>query len=401
MKFFDVMSRRLLAVIFLASLFLPSVARADNDNRLGFGVRNVTEVYDFEFFHVPTWPGRTELGDFVNPFLEYHYNDYAAVELGAIMEKAYGGNVATDNSAVIGPVLPWFRLSTHPFKSVVFRLGNIAYPHGFYAPIYFPPVQYETQLTEQGIQILYDDKDRPYMPHNDFFYAYQHQDLASSPLEKFDWGDVMQGRWGHFRMDYQADWIHLGGQETSDQRTIADTNDTVQLLGPGLDFPHWGLTADYLISHFSSQGENNSLFSTNGNAQYAEAYTVWGNLRFSYIYWNMFQYRHGDTSPNSTDIYANPVFLDHSFVQAFCTRWNSTWNDFLHISLEYLGYNFAGASPGKFLPVESELHLKASWEFHVPILEWKTKEGPPIKTDPDFQTAPAGTAGPEFNSLDF
>jgi hypothetical protein len=115
----------------------------------------------------------------------------------------------------------------------------------------------------------------------------------------------------------------------------------------------------------------------------------------------MFQYMHGDTSANSTNVVGNPVFEDHPWVQAFCMRWNSTWNDFIKISLEYLGYNFPGATPGKFLPLESEIHMRASYEFHVPILEWTTKKGPPLETGPDFQTAPAGTAGPEFGGINF
>ena len=369
-----------------------------NVHRLGFGVRTVAVADDFEFFHVPTWPGRTEFGMYVNPFFDYKYNDSASVELGGIFEDAYGGNTATDNSNEIENAQAWLRISTHPFKNMIFRLGNLAYPHGFYSPIFFPSVQYETKLTEKGIQILYDDGPGPDRFKNDFFYSYEHQDLPSSPLEKFDFGDVLQKHWGPMRFDYQADWIHHGGQETSTTRMVSDDNDTVQLIGPGLDFDTWGLTADYLISHYSQQLEAGQYTDTKGNAQFAEIYKVlFGKFRVSYIYWNMFQYRHGDITPNSTDITANPVFIDHPWAQAFTFKWNSTWTDFMRISIEYLGYNFPGASPGKFLPIESEIHMKASYEFHVPILEWKTKKEAPIQTDSDFKTAPAGTAGPQFD----
>src|SRR5579862_6426315 len=119
------MNQRLTAVFFVASFSILSLAWADytvvptepltltpgyNTNRLGFGLRTEAIVDDTEFFHVPTWPGRTELGMFVNPFFDYHYNDSASVELGGLFEQAYGGNTATDNSNEVENGQPWIRI---------------------------------------------------------------------------------------------------------------------------------------------------------------------------------------------------------------------------------------------------------------------------------------------------
>ena len=355
--------------------------RAEKTHKLGLGVRNTTEVFDYEFFHVPQYPGRTLLGDIFNPFIEYHFDHFADIEIGAIMERAYGGNSL---GRVIDPVKPWLRLTTHPFKPVRLTLGNLAYPHGFYPPIYFETVQFENRLSETGIQILYDDPDRPALPHNDFFFNYQRQDTAATPLEKFDFGDVMQGRWGHLRGDYQAHWIHQGGQLTS--RAVSNTNDTVQLFGSGLDFKYGGGTLAYLLSHKSTQLGDGAYSATNGNAHFAEVYAAWWKFRISYLLWHSFLYQHEE---------ANPIYLKPN-AQAFSLRFNSSLRESMRIWLEYVGYNFEGATPGKFLPVESGLHLRASWEFHFPLLEWTSKDKPDLEAGPQFQSAPAGTGGPEF-----
>jgi len=386
---------RRIGVIVLPVLFFTFPARAERSHRLGFGVRNSTIINNDEYFHIPNTTGITFLADVLNPFVEYDYDHYANIELGAIMQRTYGSNFS-DNE--LDPVKPWMRLTVRPWKPIRVIFGDLAYPHDFYAPIVWElhqivsetgPTSFGAgQLKETGVQVIYDDHGETWLPRNDFAYRYDKSDTPTMPLEKMVLEDVMQYRRGIFHGDYQTHWIHRGGEQSNPaSRIISNTNDLVQMLGGGLDFTHFGFDANYFMNHHSFQYRDTqgTYTQSDGNGSLSEIYTIWGPLRVGFFYWLSTAYYHEDMNP----VYARPNLFGHS------VRWVSMWRDGIRTMIEYAGYTFQGAGSGgsTFLPIESSLTMKVSWEFHFPILEWKTQDAPPIAVGPDFRTTPAKESG--------
>lgn len=338
-----------------------------NHHRLFLDVYNVTDFYDFETNDTPGYIDGTWLADTLRPTATLLWDEHFRIQVGVQAQKVYGDRPGFES------VDPWVQLLWQPIKPLSIVLGDLSVPH-YYHPALFIPLNYiRGSSVETGAQMLL----RMENWYDDLYFNYRHQDTAEGP-EKFDLGFVHKNSISILRLTYEAHWVHEGG--TLHPHPISTMNDVATLAGVGLHIPVVGIwsvgaNASRLHSHRRQDSLTPALIqNTNGHGFLYEGYTRIGRLKVSYEYWRGKEYMHEGGDP----------WFTLPRLHLWTARWDIILSRDFNLLLRYTaglaGENDQGVS--RF--VKSAIHLQASWQFSLPIVEWTTpaavSEGQPLPT---------------------
>jgi hypothetical protein len=331
----------------------PSARTFSEQRRLFLELANVTQYYNFEFFRIPNYHGRTLLADTLRPTLTVEWDERFHFQAGVIAERLYG------NSKGFTKVDPWLQVAWKPAPAWHLRLGNLRTPHRYLAPLFFETNYIEERTVETGLQLTLT---QPTLQ-DDLHFNYVRQDTVDHP-ERFDWGFVHHNDWRRLHADYQAHWIHEGGQ--LHPHPINIVNDVAQAAGVGVDAPlgDWtlGANAYFLLSHERQEAEvSTDTFQRNGDARYVEGFVGYRQVRFATAYWRSFGFSHRE---------GHPVYSNVGEMTILKLRWDVLRAREFHLFAEYIGYLLGEDALAAGRKVQSEMQVQADWQFSIPILEW-------------------------------
>jgi hypothetical protein len=355
----------------LAPTHAPSTSSARH--RLFLDVSNVTDFYDFETNATENFYDGTWIADTLRPTATILWDEKFRTQIGLVARKGYGDRVGFSS------VDPWIQFLWRPARPFTLILGNLETPHRYH-PALFMPLNYVLESpVETGAQALLRFKNWS----DDLYFNYRLQDTEEH-AEKFDVGIVHQNAWKFLRFNYQLHLVHEGG--TLNLRDYSTRNDFVHLVGAGVHFRPariWSLGArwSYLTSHLRQDATrpdanepNPELnFNEEGKGNLYEGYTRIARVRLSYEFWKGSNYSHEDGDP----------WFRLPKLHLVSARWDvlsgRTFNLFLRYSAGFPGINDMDAARY----IKSAVHMQASWQFSIPILEWTmpsgtTPEGQPV-----------------------
>ncbi len=367
-------------------------------HRLYLDVYNVTDFFDAETGGEVGFADHTVLADTIRPTATILWDDRFRIQIGLIAEKAYGSDPGFDS------VDPWLQLLWQPIKPLSVVMGNLDTPHYYLPAIFYPanyfeqnfspnnlphipqlkavPSNYFTQSTnETGAQMILK---RP-NEYEDLFFNYEMQDVQEHN-EKFALGFVHQNIfWRWLSFNYQAHWLHYGGQ--FNPHPIGTRNDVAQAVGLGLschplDTQSFILGAryTYLRSHLRQDSTDPAINipRTNGHGNLIEAIARWGRLKLIYGHWRGYDYYHEGGDP----MFILPV------LNMATVRWDILLGRDFNLYAETTGYYIGNNNLGYSHEVKTAFHIQASWQFSIPIVEWSTPaaspEGQPVPARWDY-----------------
>ena len=369
-----------------------------NRHRLFLDVYNVTDFYDAETGGQVGFADHTVLADTIRPTATILWDDRFRIQIGLIAEKAYGSDPGFD------AIDPWLQLLWQPVKPLSVVFGNLATPHYYLPAIFYPtnyfaqnfdpaslpkipqlkaiPSNYFTQSTnETGAQLILKKPDI----YDDLFFNYEQQDIQAHN-EKFALGFVHRNRflkWLTF--NYQAHWLHYGGQ--FNPHPINTRNDVAQgaalgFSGHPFDTPSvvLGVRYTYLHSHLRQDSADPAVNipSTNGHGRLLEAIARWGRLKLIYGSYRGDGYYHEGGDP----MFVLPI------VRMGTLRWDIILAQDFNLYFETTEYGIGNNDLGYNHSVKSAMHLQASWQFSVPLVEWTSPaaspEGEPVPARWDY-----------------
>lgn len=367
-------------------------------HQLYLDVYNVTDFFDAETGGDVGFADHTQLADTIRPTATVLWDDRFRIELGVIAEKAYGSSPDVDS------VHPWIQLLWQPVKPVRVLLGDLDIPHYYLPALFYPnnyfeqnvdpvnlprisqlktiPSNYFTQsTTETGAQVLYQKPNE----HDDLFFNYEQQDVAAHN-EKFALGFVHRNTWWDLlSLDYQAHWLHYGGE--FNPHPIETRNDVAQAAGLEVAGHPWaerpmilGVSYSFLYSHLRQEAIDpaQSIASVNGHGHLIQAFMTWKRLKVIYGLWRGNGYYHEGGDP----MFVLPL-MNMATVRVDILR----SQDF-NLLLESTNYFIQQNNLGYRHDVKTAIHLQASWEFSIPLLEWNgptpSPEGAPVPTRWDY-----------------
>jgi len=367
-----------------------------NHHRLYLDVYNVTDFFDAETGNQAGFADHTQLADTIRPTATLLWNDRFRIQLGLIAEKAYGSDPGFD------AVDPWIQLLWQPVQSLSVVFGDLDVPHYYLPALFYPnnyfeqnasrtlpnipqlksvPSNYFTQYThENGAQLIVK---KPNL-YEDLFFNYEMQDTADHN-EKFALGFVHRNSWKWLSLDYQAHWLHYGGQ--INPHPVETRNDVAQAVGLDAEFHPFHLDSTimgagytYLWSHLRQEGADPALTiaSTNGQGSLWQAYVRWGRLKLIGARWDGRDYYHEG---------GDPMFALPSLGLA-TVRWDILLSRDFNLFAETTGYYIGNNDLGYSRYIKAAFHIQASWQFSVPIVEWTSPaaspEGAPVPARWDY-----------------
>ena len=186
-------------------------------------------------------------------------------------------------------------------------------------------------------------------------------------------------------MNYQAHWIHYGGE--LNPHPIETRNDVAQAAGVGLEYHPWDIPSlivgggySYLHSHLRQDASDPAYLipSTNGDGDLWQAFARWGRLKFICGDWRGHGYYHEGGDP----MFVLPV-MDMGTL-----RWDIILGRDFNLYAETTGYFIGNNDLGYDHDVKAAFHIQASWQFSVPIAEWTSPaaspEGEPVPARWDY-----------------
>jgi hypothetical protein len=369
-----------------------------NRHRLYLDVYNVTDFFDAETGGSAGFADHTQLADTIRPTATVLWDDRFRIQIGLIAEKAYGSNPGFDS------LDPWLQLLWQPIKPLSMVLGNLDTPHYYMPALFYPmnyfeqnfdpanlprikqlaaiPSNYFTQTTnETGAQLILKE---PYI-YDDLFFNYQQQDIQAHN-EKFALGFVHRNTlWQWLSLNYQAHWLHYGGQ--FNPHPIETRNDVAQAVGMGIACHPFdsrsftvGARFTYLHSHLRQEAADpvSNIPTTNGHGQLLEAIARWGRLKLIYGSYRGHEYYHEGGDP----MFILPV------LRMATIRWDILLAQDFNLYFETTEYVIGNNDLGYTHDLKSAIHIQASWQFSVPIMEWTSPaaspEGQPIPARWDY-----------------
>jgi hypothetical protein len=369
-----------------------------NRHRLYLDVYNVTDFFDSETGGAVGFADHTQLADTIRPTATVLWDDRFRIQVGLIAEKAYGSNPGYDS------VDPWLQLLWQPIQPLSVIFGDLDTPHYFLPAIFYPmnyfeqnfdpanlpkipqlasiPSNYFTQSTnETGAQLILK---KPNI-YDDFFFNYENQDIPTHN-EKFALGFVHRNTfWKWLSLNYQAHWLHYGGE--NNPHPIETRNDVAQAVGIGIachpfDTPSFtiGGRYTYLHSHLRQEAgaPADNIPRTNGHGRLLEAIARWGRVKLIYGSYRGDGYYHEGGDP----MFILPV------VRMGTLRWDILLAQDFNLYLETTEYFIGNNNLGYNHDIKSAIHVQASWQFSIPIMEWTSpaasSEGAPIPARWDY-----------------
>jgi hypothetical protein len=369
-----------------------------NRHRLYLDVYNVTDFFDAETGGSAGFADHTQLADTIRPTATVLWDDRFRIQVGLIAEKAYGSNPGFDS------VDPWLQLLWQPIKPLSVVFGNLDTPHYYLPAVFYPmnyfeqnfdpanlpkikqltaiPTNYFSQTTnETGAQLILK---KPTI-YDDLFFNYQQQDIQAHN-EKFALGFVHRNTlWQWLSLNYQAHWLHYGGE--FNPHPIFTRNDVAQAVGMGIachpfDTQRFTLGAryTYLHSHLRQEAADSvtTIPTTNGHGSLFEAIARWGRLKLIYGSYRGHEYYHEGGDP----MFILPV------LRMATIRWDILLAQDFNLYFETTEYFIGNNDLGYNHDVKSAIHIQASWQFSVPIMEWTSPaaspEGQPIPARWDY-----------------
>jgi hypothetical protein len=341
--------------------------------RLFLDVYNVTNFFDSETRGTANFTDQTLLADTIRPTATILWDERFRAQLGVLAERKFGHDVGFQ------PVEPWIQFLWKPIEPLNVILGDLDLPHYylpalFYAPNYFlsysrkvsniPSNQYanyKNSPVETGAQLLFK---KPGWS-DDLFFNYQQLDTANQN-EKFDLGFVHRNQWKWLFFNYQAHWVHNGGELFPSP--IETRNDVAQTAGIDVEYHPFHLNSvivgggySYLHSHLRQEASDPAytILSTNGDADLWQAFIRWSRLKLTYSNWkgHRFQHEYGDP------LYTLPR------LNIATVRWDILLSSAFTLYIEDTEYFLTEDSNGYNRYVKTAVLIQASWQFSIPLLE--------------------------------
>ncbi len=369
-----------------------------NHHRLYLDVYNVTDFFDAETGNSANFADHTILADTLRPTATLLWDDRFRIQAGLIALKSYGSDPGFQS------VDPWLQLLWQPIQPLSVIFGNLDTPHYYFPALFYPgnyfeqnfnpnpallpkipqlkavPSNYFTQTTnETGAQLILQ---KPHS-YDDFFFQYQQQDIAAHN-EKFALGFVHRNAfWDTLSLHYQAHWIHYGGE--FNPHPIFTRNDVAQAVGAGL-YQRFarslliGGRYTYFNSHLRQETNDvaTTIPKTDGNGSLWEAYARYARAKLIYGYWRGKDYYHEGGDP----MFILPRLIMLSF------RYDILLSRDFNLYAETTEYFIGNNNLGYDHAMKSAIHIQASWQFSVPIIEWTSPaaspEGPPVPARWDY-----------------
>ena len=376
-----------------------SWAQAPSDrHRLYLDVYNVTDFFDAETGGEVGFADHTVLADTIRPTATVLWDDRFRIQIGLIAEKAYGSQPGYDS------VDPWLQLLWKPTQPLSVVLGDLDTPHYFLPAVFYPmnyfeqnfdpanvpkipqlkalPANYFTQSTnETGAQVILKKPEE----YDDLFFNYEKQDIPGQN-EKFALGFVHRNHfWRWLTFNYQAHWLHYGGQ--FNPHPVETRNDVAQAAGLGISCHPFDADSfilggrwTYLHSHLRQESTDLTVNipSTNGHGNLLEAIARWGRLKLIYGSWRGDGYYHEGGDP----MFILPV------VRVATVRWDILLSRDFNLYFESTNYFVGNNDLGYSHDVKTAFHVQASWQFSIPVMEWTSPaaspEGVPIPARWDY-----------------
>jgi hypothetical protein len=330
------------------------------------------------------------LSDTIRPTATVLWGDRFRIQLGLIAEKAYGSDPGFDR------VDPWIQLMWQPVQSLSVVFGDLDVPHYYLPALFYPnnyfeqnasrflpaipqlksvPSNYFTQFThEDGAQVIVKKPNR----YEDLFFNYEMQDTTEHN-EKFALGFVHRNNWKWLYLNYQAHWLHYGGQNS--QHPVETRNDVAQALGLEGEFhplhtdsATLGAGYTYLLSHLRQEGidPDHTIPSTNGHGSLFQVFARWGRLKVIGGSW------HGDGYYHEG---GDPMFILPTLGLA-TVRWDILVSRDFNLFAETTGYYIGNNDLGYGHYAKAAFHIQTAWQFSIPIVEWTAPTASPERLTP-------------------
>jgi hypothetical protein len=367
-------------------------------HRLYLDVYNVTDFFDAETAGEVGFADHTVLADTIRPTATVLWDDRFRIQIGAIAEKSYGSDPGFNS------VDPWLQLLWKPTRNLNVVLGNLDTPHYYLPAVFYPtnyfeqnfdpanvpripqlralPANYYTHsTTETGAQLILK---KPEI-YDDLFFNYAMQDIPAHN-EKFALGFVHRNHfWRWFTLNYQAHWLHYGGQ--FNPHPVETRNDVSQAGGLGISCHPLDTEAfilggrwTYLQSHLRQESTDPAVNipKTDGHGRLLEAIARWGRVKFIYGSWHGNGYYHEG---------GDPMFILPR-VRMATVRWDILFSRDFNLYFESTSYFVDNNDLGYSHDAKTALHVQASWQFSIPVMEWTSpaasSEGQPIPARWDY-----------------
>lgn len=365
-------------------------------HRLYLDVYNETDFFDSETGGTAGFADHTQLADTIRPTATVLWDDRFRIQLGFIAEKAYGSQPTVESAD------PWIQLLWQPIKPLSVIFGDLDTPHYFLPALFYPnnyfeqnlstilppipqvktiPNDYFTQSTnETGAQLILK---QPSL-YDDLFFNYEQQNVGPNN-EKFALGFVHRNNWEWLYLNYQAHWLHYGGE--NDSQPIETRNDVAQAAGLDAEFHLLDISSlivgagyTYLHSHLRQDASDPAYIipSTNGHGDLWQTFARWGRLKIIYGYWHGYNYYHQD---------GDPMFVLPT-MQLATVRWDILLSPDFSLYCETTGYFIGDNNLGYDRDAKAAFHIQGSWQFSIPIVEWTnpaaSPEGPHVPARWDY-----------------
>jgi hypothetical protein len=363
-----------------------------NHHHLYLDVFNKTDFFDTETGGTGGFADHTQLADTIRPTATILWDERFRIQIGLIAEKAYGSQPELET------VDPWLQLLWKPTQELNVVFGDLNIPHYYLPALFYPSNYFEQNLstllppipqvktipndyftqspTETGAQLILK---KPFL-YDDLFFNYEEQNVGLNN-EKFVLGFVHRNNWKWLYFNYQAHWLHYGGE--NDSTEIETRNDVAQAAGLDAEYHPFDISSviigggyTYLRSHLRQDSSNPAYLipSINGHGNLWQVWARYGRVKLIFGDWRGHDYYHQD---------GDPMFTLPN-VDLATIRWDIILARDFNLYLENTEYFIGNNDMGYNHVMKTALLIQGSWQFSIPIMEWSSPAA-----SPEGQSIPA------------